>query len=80
MKNLLFLDSRLILDFWIETMNTMNCLQNKLLIKNQREKFISKVTQIRKKQDVSYLKQVESLANVKIFKKKQDKSNIQKNW
>lgn len=78
-KDSLLVDSKLLLEFWAETIDTANYLQNCLSIKSQRRELIPEESWIEKKQDISHLKVFDSIVSVVISKKKRHKSDIYKN-
>lgn len=69
MKDLFLVDSKLLLDFWVEAINTANYLCNHLFRKSQVRKIISEKCWIDEKQDIRYIKVFSSIINMPIPKK-----------
>lgn len=77
-KRFFLVDSGLLLDFWVKTMDIINYLQNYLSTKSWRKELITEKSLIREKQNISNLKVFSSFVSIVIFKKKRqlEKSNI----
>lgn len=68
-NDFLLLNSRLLLDFWAKTIDTMNYLQNKLLIKNLKKEFIQKKLIVAKYKILIILEFLKVLFVLKFLKK-----------
>lgn len=73
MKNSLLLDSGFPLDFWVEVIDIINYLQNRLPTKIQKREFILQKAQTSQMQDISHIRVFEIIVYIKIFKEKQYK-------
>ena len=80
MKDSLLIDSRLLVNFWAEVIDTSNYLRNRLLTRRNGPAFILEKAWTGTKQNLEHVQIFESRVSTFIPTKKRTKSDIRKTW